>query len=229
VHLGPASLAASVVGYIAYRHVFSTSSTGAATTIDTVTDADEVIDPRAFPVGIPVVVFVLVGFTLGDVLGVPGWAVAAVADVVLVLVTRQVPVRSVPVGAAALATTLGVLAAAAAPGLGIDGLLTHPGAGGVLVSAGASVVGATTVNNLPAFLVAMPTLGDAPGRSLWAVLYGVNVGPVLMVTGSLAALLWLDMVQRLGVDVDARDYRRVGWRVGVPALLTGLAVLVLTG
>jgi arsenical pump membrane protein len=59
-------------------------------------------------------------------------------------------------------------------------------------------------------------------------LTAVNVGPVLAVTGSLAGLLWLDTVRRLGVPVDARTYSRVGIRVGLPALAAAVAVLLLT-
>ena len=62
-----------------------------------------------------------------------------------------------------------------------------------------SGVAANVVNNLPALLVALPTLDHHAGPTLWAVLAGVNMGPVLLVTGSLASLLWLDALGRLGV------------------------------
>jgi arsenical pump membrane protein len=218
--LGPASLAAVVVGYLAYRRTFS---------LEVVRDAVvEPVDGDALRRGIPIVVFVLVGFTVGDALGIPPWSVALVADVVLVAMTRSVPWRQVPVSAAVLAAALGVLAAAAAPHLGLDHVLGGSGVSGDLRAFGASIVGANMVNNLPALLVAMPALGDEAGSRLWAVLAGVNMGPVLVVTGSLAGLLWLDTARRLGVEVDARRYTSVGLRVGTPAVAAATLALILT-
>jgi arsenical pump membrane protein len=54
---------------------------------------------------------------------------------------------------------------------------------------------------------------------VWAFLGGVNFGPVLWASGSLAGLLWLDIVRREGVEVSFMEYARVGVRVGIPALL----------
>ena len=92
----------------------------------------------ALRVGVPLVSFIVVGFTVGDVVGVPVWAVAATADAILIVVLRRAPWRTVPFGAAALAGSqvaiapvrlgLGVLAAAAAPDLGLQHLFAHKGA-----------------------------------------------------------------------------------------------------
>jgi hypothetical protein len=48
------------------------------------------------------------------------------------------------------------------------------------------------------------------------------------VSGSLAGLLWLDTAQRLGVEVDARAYTRIGWRIGLPVLAAAAATLAVT-
>lgn len=218
--LGPASLVAVLVGYVAYRRAFPV----------TVTPGDwEAADVarHALTVGAPVVAFVVLGFTVGDAIGVPAWSVALAADVVLVAVTRSVPWRELPLGAAALACALGVLAAAAAPELGLERAL-RAGPGDELRVFGLAVVGANAVNNLPALLVGLPLLGEDAGDRLWAFLLGVNMGPVLVVSGSLAGLLWMDTVRRLGVPVDARRYSAVGLRVGGPALVAAVAVLLAT-
>ncbi|MGH9095716.1 MAG: SLC13 family permease, partial [Acidimicrobiales bacterium] len=55
----------------------------------------------------------------------------------------------------------------------------------------------------------------------------VNMGPVLLATGSLASLLWLDALGRLGVKVRARDFTAAGLRVGLPAALAGAGVQLL--
>jgi arsenical pump membrane protein len=219
VRLGPPSVAATVVGFIAFSKTFRTDAEGSRD--------DIVVPARALHIGVPVVAFVVFGFTIGDVVGVPAWLVAATADVALIAVVRRVPWRSAPVGAAALAATLGVLAAVAAPHLRLDELFDDSGTVRVLVVLGLAVVAANTINNLPAFLVTMPALSSRPGNLLWAVLLGVNMGPVLVVTGSLAGLLWLSTMDRLGVPVTARTYTRVGLRVGLPAIVAATLTLVI--
>ena len=85
-------------------------------------------------------------------------------------------------------------------------------------------MGANTVNNLPALLVSMPYV-DA--TRMWALLAGVNLGPVLWASGSLAGLLWLDIVRREGLEVSFLDYARVGVRVGVPAIAAAVPWVLL--
>jgi arsenical pump membrane protein len=99
----------------------------------------------------------------------------------------------------------------------------------VLVASGAwpqalrGAIGANVLNNLPAFLLALPRV-TGPANTT-ALLFGVNAGPTILVTGSLSGLLWLDAARRNGIDVGPRDYARVGLIAGVPALLAGIAVL----
>jgi arsenical pump membrane protein len=59
------------------------------------------------------------------------------------------------------------------------------------------------------------------------LLLGVNMGPVLLLTGSLAGLLWQASARRAGVEVRASTYSRIGATVGVPALVAAGAVLLL--
>ena len=216
--LGPASLAATVVGYFAYRRAFH---------LTVVHEAEHLpIDDRAIWRGAPVVAFVLIGFTVGDALGIPAWAIAAIADVILVAMTRWVPWRTVPIGAVVLAASLGVLAAAAAPHLDLEHALGSDAPGGDLRIVALAVVAANAINNLPAALIGLPALGPDPDDRLWSLLLGVNMGPVLVVSGSLAGLLWLDTARRLGVRVDARRYTAVGLRVGAPAVAAAIVVLL---
>ena len=57
------------------------------------------------------------------------------------------------------------------------------------------------------------------------MLFGLNAGPTLVITGSLAGLLWQASARASGVHVTAREYSRVGVIVGVPAMVVGLGVL----
>ena len=65
-----AAPAAVVVGWFGYARVFAVPA-GAH-------PAREPVDERALWVGAPVVVRLLIGFTFGERLGAPAWAVAAI-------------------------------------------------------------------------------------------------------------------------------------------------------
>jgi arsenical pump membrane protein len=61
-----------------------------------------------------------------------------------------------------------------------------------------------------------------------AVLIGVDIGPNLSVTGSLATILWLAALRREGIRVGALPFLRIGIVVMPPALLLALAAAWLT-
>jgi Na+/H+ antiporter NhaD/arsenite permease-like protein len=79
------------------------------------------------------------------------------------------------------------------------------------------------MNNLPATVVSLPSLVAHPDR-VWALLLGVNLGPLLWVTGALSTLLWQSTMARIGHPVSARRYAAVGWTVGVPALVGAFVI-----
>jgi arsenical pump membrane protein len=56
-------------------------------------------------------------------------------------------------------------------------------------------------------------------------LVGVDLGPNLSVTGSLATILWLLALRREGENVGFRQFLKVGAVVMPPALLLALAAL----
>ena len=90
-------------------------------------------------------------------------------------------------------------------------------------------VGSNLVNNLPAGLVAgrVAELADLPERVRAAILIGIDLGPNLSVTGSLATILWLTALRREGVTCSARTFLKVGALVMPPALLLAIASTVL--
>jgi arsenical pump membrane protein len=80
-------------------------------------------------------------------------------------------------------------------------------------------------NNLPAALVsgaAAATL-HAHDALRASIAIGIDLGPNLSVTGSLATVLWLAALRRDGVEVDALTFLRVGAIVMPVALLFALA------
>ena len=76
------------------------------------------------------------------------------------------------------------------------------------VAFGAALL-ANLVTNLPATLVLLPAIGAHRPAFLLAALIGVNVGPNLTVTGSLATLLWRKIVRREDVEPSSGAFYRV--------------------
>ena len=95
----------------------------------------------------------------------------------------------------------------------------------------ALAVGCNLVNNLPAGLVAgrVAEIADVPEHVRAAVLIGVDLGPNLSVTGSLATILWLIALRREGQSVGAWTFLKLGALVMPPALVLALAGLFAFG
>jgi arsenical pump membrane protein len=83
------------------------------------------------------------------------------------------------------------------------------------------------MNNLPAGLIAGSAVqaAHAPDRVTSAILVGVDIGPNLSVTGSLATILWLSALKREGLKVTAWSFLKLGLLVMPPALLLALGGL----
>ena len=62
-----------------------------------------------------------------------------------------------------------------------------------------------------------------------AALIGVDLGPNLSITGSLATILWLAALRREGQDVGAWRFLRLGAVVMLPALLLSIMTLLAVG
>ncbi len=87
------------------------------------------------------------------------------------------------------------------------------------------------MNNLPAGLIASTAVQQAhPPRLVTdALLIGVDLGPNLSVTGSLATILWLQAIRREGEDVGFLAFLKVG-AVAMPlALIAALGARLLIG
>ncbi|TMV74334.1 arsenic transporter [Thioclava sp. BHET1] len=86
-------------------------------------------------------------------------------------------------------------------------------------------------NNLPVGLIAASAhqAGGLPPHLTAAMLIGVDLGPNLSVTGSLATLLWLTALRRERVDVSAGQFLKIGLLTMPPALIAALAALIWLG
>lgn len=83
------------------------------------------------------------------------------------------------------------------------------------------------MNNLPAGLIAGNVLQTAhvPDMVKSSVLIGVDLGPNLSITGSLATILWLVALRREGQSVSTWTFLKLGYLIMTVALLFAIASL----
>ncbi|QHN03853.1 arsenic transporter [Granulicella sp. WH15] len=185
--------------------------------------------------GLVLVVAVMLGASaMGIDLGLPACVAALAITAVVSVVERRSPVglvREISWSTLALVAglfvlvdaveSIGALKGTVAALAWAQGLGTELGA---LVVGFVVGVGNNVVNNLPLGLIAAGTLRTAQVHGLLAhaVLIGVDLGPNLSVTGSLATILWLIALRREGLHVSFMDFLKVG-AVAMPvALLAAL-------
>lgn len=113
----------------------------------------------------------------------------------------------------------------------LSGLVRQHAANSVAGTAWGSGIGiallSNGLNNLPSGLIAGSALQGAsvPELIKSAVLIGVDLGPNLSITGSLATILWLVALRREGQTIGAWTFLKIGAVVMTPALLAALAAL----
>jgi arsenical pump membrane protein len=102
----------------------------------------------------------------------------------------------------------------------------HDGVGKFAGGFGVALLSNLT-NNLPAGLAAGTALRQMGQHGLLAhaVLLGVDLGPNLSVTGSLATILWLIALRREGAEITGWEFLKVGVVAMPVALFLALAAL----
>lgn len=192
-----------------------------------------VADPLLFRVCVGVCVVIAPLFLTP----IPVWLTASVAAALLVAVfalrrPRRLRVSLVPWRLVLLVEGLFLFIGA----LGIHGLddalghaAGHSGSPlGMLRTAGVGAAASNVANNLPSFF-ALERVTDGRQDQLFALLLGTNLGPLILLWGSLATLLWRERCKARGVQVSAWQFARVGL-IGVPLLLlVSWGGLLLTG
>ena len=180
-------------------------------------------------------VVLLAASGLGWALGLPTF-IAGVATAALVLTRSRSGVlevvRGVSWGVLPLVAGLFVLVeslektgATEALAGALGRLVQHSAVLASWVGGVAVAVGCNLVNNLPAGLVAgrVVALAAVPEAVRSAVMIGVDLGPNLSVTGSLATLLWLAALRREGLHVGGWAFLKLGALVMPPALVLAIA------
>ncbi len=112
---------------------------------------------------------------------------------------------------------------------GADVLAAWPLGAAAVTVAVTTALSSNVVNNLPAGLVAGTAVSHLAGHAALkgATAIGIDLGPNLSVTGSLATILWMTALRREGIEIDARAFLRAGIVVMPPALLLAIAGLCL--
>jgi arsenical pump membrane protein len=95
----------------------------------------------------------------------------------------------------------------------------------------AVAIASNLANNLPVGLIAGSVLQSdhTADHIVRAVLIGVDLGPNLSVTGSLATILWLTALRREDLTVGFGTFLKIGAVVMPPALALSIATALLTG
>lgn len=230
------------VEYLAFRWFFRADLNTAplpAAAADAPARGQHLPPPRF---ALAVLAVTLVGFPVAEPFGVaPAWV--AVAGVLVLAARRLVAYPTVEVRVLvraanpvflAFVLSLGVVVLAVRGGPVGDALATvvptEPDLLGLLAAASIAAVAANLLNNLPATLVLVPLVAHSPGLVL-ATLLGLNIGPNLTYVGSLATLLWRQVLHTHDHAPSLGRFMRLGLVtvpvslvVGVLALWAGLAV-----
>ena len=218
-------LAVILAEYAAFRWFFRDDLRAVR---ETATDDSSPAAPRY---ALIVLASTLAGFAVAQPFGVhPGWVAAAGAVALAVPRRVRVPtlVREANLPFCAFVLALGVVVLTVREH-GLDRLVAALVPAGVgwwqlLAVAGLAALLANLLNNLPATLVLVPAVATRPGLLL-AVLIGVNVGPNLTYVGSLATLLWRQILHSRDHPPDSRDFLKLGLLSVPVALLAGVLAL----
>ena len=172
-----------------------------------------------------------IGFGPAVIAGAPAWMAATPAAVITVAAfawRRRAELHFGLVPWRLVILTEGLFLVVEAAGRhGLDRLLDDViGGGGTWRVGSISAAAANLFNNLPAYLALERA---TPKGDLLALLCGVNIGPLILLWGSLATLLWRERCKARGVEISAGQFARLGV-VGVPLVLAAaLGALSLTG
>jgi arsenical pump membrane protein len=178
----------------------------------------------------------LAGFVAAEHLGLhPAWIATVAAGLLTVRRLATAP-RSVPAGLIRAANpafalfvfALGIVVLAVRDsevGALLPRVVPHEADfAGLLAVAFLAALLANLCNNIPATLMLLPVVSHSPGLVL-ATLIGVNVGPNLTYVGSLATLLWRQILLTHGQPPATARFLRLGVLTVPACLFTGVAGL----
>jgi arsenical pump membrane protein len=227
------SLLAILTTYLVLRWTQRDALTGKIAQDVSVPDLSTAGKTAAFGI-LATAIVLMASSALGSQLGLPTAIAGAVTASIVVIRERKGPqavAKEISWGVLPLVAGLFVLVEA----LGKTGLIEMISAflhkeaerSATIVTWGAGVIiafGSNLFNNLPAGLIAGNAVraSHVPDQVTRAILIGVDLGPNLSVTGSLATILWLTALRREGQTVSAATFLKIGVLVMPPALLLAI-------
>jgi arsenical pump membrane protein len=230
------SIAAIAATYLALRLTQRRALDAVVAKIDNITPLRRGGALAAFGIAMTAIVL-LTASAMGWDLGLPTFIAGAAVTAAVLTLGRQSPapiIRDISWSVLPLVAGLFILV----EGLNLTGVL--PALARVLKEATAASpqltswvagiaagVASNLANNLPVGLIAATTnqAAQVPAEVTGATLIGVDLGPNLSVTGSLATILWLIALRREGEEVRALRFLKLGLVVMPPALLLSLFAL----
>jgi arsenical pump membrane protein len=113
---------------------------------------------------------------------------------------------------------------------GVQALAAWPPVPAVLGAALVAAAASNVMNNLPSGLIAGASVATLHGHNAVraAIAIGIDLGPNLSVTGSLATVLWLIALRREQIDVTPWTFLRAGVVVMPPALILAVISILIT-
>jgi arsenical pump membrane protein len=113
---------------------------------------------------------------------------------------------------------------------GLKTISAWPSAPASLAVAAIAAAASNLLNNLPSGLIAGASAATLHGHAALraAIAIGIDLGPNLSVTGSLATVLWLIALRREQIEVTAGTFLRAGAVVMPPALVLAVLGILLT-
>jgi arsenical pump membrane protein len=237
VRMVPVALAAAVVTYAVLRRVFAADLAAAP---PAGTPAARPPWTGAQRCSLALVLLVLVAYPAFALAGLHVFVVAAAGATLALLLAwgygagRPPAVLRSAVAWEILAFLLGMFVLAKGlQNVGVvEWLRDLYAAGGIAVVGVVSAAGSALINNHSMALTNLLAIQELPRpaeRDYLAALVGGDLGPRLLPIGSLAGLLWLTLLARLGVEVPLRRFVLVGTVVTAPSLAVSLAVLAAVG
>ena len=175
---------------------------------------------------------VLAGYLVIGWAGGPAWTVAVAGAVAAALVVGESARDRLRLCREAISwDTLGfligvlVLAAGLASVGFVDLLATHYRGSGPVEIGVSSAFGSAVLNNHPMAMLNVMALGGAPDSHVLAALVGGDLGPRLLPAGSLAGLLWVELLRRHGIRIGTGRFAAIGLALTAPALAAALWLL----
>jgi len=210
--------------------------------------ASAIHDKTVFRAAFPVLGLLLIAYFCAAPLGVPVSAVTGSAALIFLGLAargRAISVKKVLRGAPwqIVIFSLGMylvvygLRNAGLTGALAKGLAWLAGHGPLAATIGTgfgAAILSSVMNNLPGILIGTLSIQQAAGipaathqLMIYANIIGCDLGPKFTPIGSLATLLWLNILGRKGITISWGQYMRIGLLITPPVLLITLLALAL--